>query len=123
MISSRGSECECARSSKMKASGSANTVNASSKSTPCLRRFAASLRGSHSNCMAGQYSGSVKDEKDTVGLCATCAHARQIISDRGATFYQCGLSATDASFPKYPRLPVLACRGYESGQCTVDSGQ
>lgn len=25
----------------------------------------------------------------------------------------CELSKTDASFPRYPRLPVLRCRGYE----------
>jgi hypothetical protein len=72
--------------------------------------------------MARQYSGTVaKDEKDIVGLCATCTHARRITSDRGSTFFQCALSATDPDFPKYPRLPVLECRGYQSGQCTVDS--
>jgi hypothetical protein len=48
-----------------------------------------------------------------VGLCAACRHMRQITSDRGSVFYQCQLSATDSSFPKYPRLPVLKCRGYE----------
>ena len=34
-------------------------------------------------------------------------------SDRGSTFYMCQLSATDPAFPKYPRLPVLRCVGYE----------
>jgi hypothetical protein len=38
---------------------------------------------------------------------------RQIESDRGSVFYLCERSAIDASFPKYPRLPVLQCRGYE----------
>ena len=51
-------------------------------------------------------------ETDRVGLCGACTHARRITSDRGSTFYQCGLSATDPDFPKYPRLPVLQCRGY-----------
>jgi hypothetical protein len=36
-----------------------------------------------------------------------------ITSDRGSTFYFCQRSASDASFPKYPRLPVIQCRGYE----------
>jgi hypothetical protein len=27
----------------------------------------------------------------------------------------CELSKTDATFPRYPRLPVLQCRGYELG--------
>jgi hypothetical protein len=38
---------------------------------------------------------------------------RLIESDRGSTFYLCERSLTDASFPKYPRLPVLRCAGYE----------
>lgn len=52
-----------------------------------------------------------------MGLCASCEHMRLIQSDRGTKFYLCRLSATDPSFPKYPRLPVLQCSGYtrESG--------
>ena len=38
---------------------------------------------------------------------------RQILSDRGSTFYLCERAATDPKFPKYPRLPVLQCSGYE----------
>lgn len=48
------------------------------------------------------------------GLCATCVHARAITSDRGSTFVWCGLSKADPRFPKYPRLPVLACDGWQS---------
>jgi hypothetical protein len=51
-------------------------------------------------------------ERDRAGLCAACRHARRIESDRGSVFYQCGLSATDPQFPKYPRLPVVRCSGY-----------
>jgi len=47
------------------------------------------------------------------GLCANCKHARSIESDRGSTFYLCRLSATHPKLPKYPRLPVLACDGYD----------
>jgi hypothetical protein len=46
-------------------------------------------------------------------LCADCRFMRRIESDRGSTFYLCERSATDANFPKYPRLPVLQCAGYE----------
>jgi hypothetical protein len=49
----------------------------------------------------------------TFGLCADCVHARQITSDRASIFLQCQLSFTDPHFAKYPRLPVLSCRGYE----------
>ena len=46
------------------------------------------------------------------GLCATCAHARRVINDRGSVFVRCAHAAVDPSFAKYPRLPMLACRAY-----------
>ena len=52
------------------------------------------------------------DERERAGLCSDCTHARRVESDRGAEFYLCGLSATDARFPKYPALPVIRCSGY-----------
>ena len=52
----------------------------------------------------------------TVGLCAVCRHATIVRSDRGSVFYRCGLSDTDPRFPKYPRLPVLNCSGYQPKQ-------
>ena len=54
------------------------------------------------------------------GLCATCAHARTVVSGRASTFWLCGLSATDPRFPKYPRLPVVSCPGYSA---RVDAGE
>jgi len=45
------------------------------------------------------------------GLCASCTHARAVEAAR-STFFLCGLSFTDPRFPRYPRLPVLACKGY-----------
>jgi hypothetical protein len=53
------------------------------------------------------------DEPDRVGLCAFCQHAEVIHSSKGATFYLCKLSATDPRFPRYPRLPVISCFGYQ----------
>jgi hypothetical protein len=47
-----------------------------------------------------------------VGLCATCKHSRTVTGAR-TTFWMCRRSLTDATFPQYPRLPVLRCRGYE----------
>ena len=49
-----------------------------------------------------------------VGLCADCRFMRHLESDRGSIFYLCQRSLTDASFPKYPRLPVLRCVGHEA---------
>jgi hypothetical protein len=47
------------------------------------------------------------------GLCANCVHSRRLESARGSVFILCNLSHTDSRFPKYPRLPVLACDGYQ----------
>ena len=51
---------------------------------------------------------------DPVGLCAHCRHARVIQTPRGSTFHLCRQSEVDARFPKYPRLPVTRCPGFES---------
>jgi hypothetical protein len=48
-----------------------------------------------------------------MNLCDHCRHCRTIRNDRGSVFLMCTLSFIDAAFPKYPRLPVLECRGYE----------
>jgi hypothetical protein len=55
-----------------------------------------------------------------IGLCASCRHVRIIENRRGSRFYRCAMSDTDPSFPKYPRLPVLQCRGYEHGEGKVE---
>jgi hypothetical protein len=51
---------------------------------------------------------------DPVGLCATCRNARVVTTPR-STFWLCRLAAVDPRFARYPRLPVLACAGYERG--------
>ncbi len=48
-----------------------------------------------------------------IGLCEHCKHSRIIQNPRGSIFYMCELSSTDPRFPKYPRLPVLTCDGFE----------
>ena len=50
---------------------------------------------------------------DRVGLCKTCRYVRLVSNARGGVFYLCQLSESDARFPKYPRLPVIRCAGYE----------
>jgi hypothetical protein len=47
------------------------------------------------------------------GLCRTCAHARRQRTARGSEFWRCLRADDDPRFPRYPRLPVLACPGYE----------
>jgi hypothetical protein len=48
-----------------------------------------------------------------VGLCADCRYAQQIESGRGSMFYRCERSASDQTFQKYPRLPVIQCSGHQ----------
>jgi len=55
-----------------------------------------------------------KHEAAHIGLCERCQHARVIETGR-SRFWMCALSATSPRFDKYPRLPVLACDGFEAG--------
>jgi hypothetical protein len=59
-----------------------------------------------------------------IGLCADCRFMRRIESDRGSVFHLCGRSVSEPRFPKYPRLPVLQCEGYdpkEAGEKPADN--
>ena len=48
------------------------------------------------------------------GLCDTCVHQRVVRNTRGSTFSLCQRSKTEPDrFPRYPRLPVTECAGYE----------
>ena len=53
-------------------------------------------------------------ETTEAGLCVCCRYARVVQSDRGSIFYQCRRSSSEPGFPRYPRLPVLECSGFES---------
>lgn len=43
-------------------------------------------------------------------LCETCENAREIRTAR-SRFLLCGLSVTEAAYPKYPPQPVVRCDG------------
>ena len=47
------------------------------------------------------------------GLCDSCQHQKLIHNTRGSSFSMCLRSRTDERYPKYPRLPVESCPGYE----------
>lgn len=47
------------------------------------------------------------------GLCDTCAHQKPIPNTRGSVFSLCLRSREDPAYPRYPRVPVLNCKGYE----------
>ena len=56
------------------------------------------------------------------GLCDTCRHQKLIRNTRGSSFSLCERSKTDERFPKYPRLPVERCPGYERRESEVAGG-
>lgn len=45
------------------------------------------------------------------GLCAGCAHL-ELQGSRRNVFVRCAVADSDPSFPRYPSLPVRACRGW-----------
>lgn len=47
-----------------------------------------------------------------MGLCERCRHARVIVTPR-SRFWLCGRARSDPAYARYPRLPVLACPGFE----------
>ena len=47
------------------------------------------------------------------GLCDSCVFQRVVTTTRGSWFSLCERSKTEPEFPKYPRLPVTSCAGYE----------
>jgi hypothetical protein len=57
--------------------------------------------------------GSSSRPPSRAGLCDACEHQQLVRNTRGSTFSLCRLSREDAAYPRYPRLPVLACEGYE----------
>jgi hypothetical protein len=48
-----------------------------------------------------------------VGLCDSCRHQQVVRNTRGSSFSLCRRSREDERYPRYPRLPVLRCPGYE----------
>ena len=50
----------------------------------------------------------------SAGLCDSCRHQRVVRNTRGSSFSLCERSRTEPEFPRYPRLPVRDCRGYEA---------
>jgi hypothetical protein len=53
------------------------------------------------------------DRGQGAGLCDACKHRQLVPNTRGSVFSLCTRSRTDPAYPRYPRLPVLACAGYE----------
>ncbi|MBW3607206.1 MAG: hypothetical protein KY463_02420 [Actinobacteria bacterium] len=51
------------------------------------------------------------------GLCDSCRH-QQVVRTKRSSFSLCRRWKEDARYPRYPRLPVLRCRGHEPAPAT-----
>jgi hypothetical protein len=47
------------------------------------------------------------------GLCDSCRHQKVVRNTRGSSFSMCERAKFDVRYPKYPRLPVERCPGWE----------
>jgi len=57
------------------------------------------------------------------GLCDTCLHQREVHNTRGSVFSLCERSRHEPAYPRYPRLPVLECAGYERRAADASGGR
>lgn len=79
------------------------------------------MKQAQSSCLGNHWPGT-SDSRPVIltampvtpiGRCASCRHQKRIRSGRGSEFSMCLRHRQDAAYPKYPRLPVLRCSGYE----------
>lgn len=56
------------------------------------------------------------------GQCQTCAHAKLNETRKGTAYLRCTRAAWDPRLPRYPRLPVCGCPGYERRGGLAQSG-
>jgi hypothetical protein len=54
------------------------------------------------------------------GLCSGCVHQQLVPNTRGSVFSLCLRSRADPAYPRYPRVPVLACPGFERREEAVE---
>jgi hypothetical protein len=54
-----------------------------------------------------------EEARRAAGECADCRHAHRLVTARAHHYWRCLRAATDVRFPRFPRLPVRACPGYE----------
>jgi hypothetical protein len=70
-------------------------------------------RGRRARDTAGVSEGGVPN----AGLCNRCRHQQVVATTRGSRFSLCLRSKAEPErFPRYPRLPVTRCAGFEPAQ-------
>lgn len=55
-----------------------------------------------------------RPDRPPVGLCDSCRHQQVVRNTRGSVFSLCRRARDEPErYPRYPRVPVLRCGGYE----------
>jgi hypothetical protein len=57
------------------------------------------------------------------GLCAACQHAKLNETRRGTVYLRCLRAGWDSRLPRYPRLPVLQCVGFDPASGSLGTQQ
>jgi hypothetical protein len=63
--------------------------------------------------MSSVTASTASSRQPAAGLCDSCVFQRVVPNTRGSLFSLCNRSRKDPAYPRYPRLPVLDCPGYE----------
>ena len=63
--------------------------------------------------MVSEHAAEDGPRRPLAGLCDGCEHQQIVRNTRGSAFSLCTRSREDPSYPRYPRIPVLACDGFE----------
>jgi hypothetical protein len=50
------------------------------------------------------------------GLCGACRHASVKGTNRGTAYLRCTRASWDDRLPRYPRLPVTSCIGFQGAE-------
>jgi len=82
-----------------------------------------SARGDSDRRVDAGRGGGPAGDPVPAGLCDTCRHMRRIRSKSGSVFRLCLLSRSDPRFPRYPKLPVLACPGHVEAETEPEGGK
>ena len=53
------------------------------------------------------------------GLCGVCRHVSRNDTRRGTVYFRCTRAQWDERLVRYPRLPVVACVGFEVSEVGV----
>jgi hypothetical protein len=63
---------------------------------------------------AGEHVSGDRPAPPPAGLCDRCRHRQIVRTTRGSVFSLCRRSRSEPDrFPRYPRLPVLRCHGFQ----------